>query len=255
MAAIVTRPGATGGRRAGVALTVALGGLSWLVLVAWDASAWSPYLRHDGLAEGPLPAPVALGVFALGWVVMLSAMMVPTTAPLVGLFAGLTVAAPNRRRLLAGLLAGYGAVWLSAGIAAYAGDVVLHAAVSRWGWLERHEWVVASAVLAGAGAYQLSSLKERCLTRCRNPRAVLLLRWRGRRPDREAFSIGAGHGRECLACCWALMLVMFAVGAGSLGWMLALAALMTAEKVAPWGRRLRRPIGAGLLLAAVLAAL
>lgn len=255
MAAIVTRPGATGGRRVGIALTVALGGLAWLVLVAWDATRWSPYLRHDGLAEGPLPAPVALGVFALGWVAMLSAMMVPTTAPLVGLFADLTATRRDRAWLLANLLLGYGAVWLTAGIAAYAGDLVLHAAVERSGWLEQHEWVIATAVLTSAGAYQLSSLKERCLTKCRNPRAVLLLRWRGRRPEREAFAIGVAHGRECLACCWALMLVMFAVGAGSLGWMLALAALMMVEKVAPWGKRLRRPIGAALLVAAALAAL
>ena len=47
------------------------------------------------------------------------------------------------------------------------------------------------------------------------------------------------------------MLVMFVVGTGSLGWMLVLAAVMAAEKNLPLGRRLRTPLGLGLLAWAV----
>ncbi|KVU35803.1 hypothetical protein BGV72_17060 [Burkholderia ubonensis] len=48
------------------------------------------------------------------------------------------------------------------------------------------------------------------------------------------------HARRRVGCCWALMLLMVVVGAGSLDWMLALAAAMAIEKNAAWGRRVTR---------------
>jgi len=72
-------------------------------------------------------------------------------------------------------------------------------------------------------------------------------RWSGRAPAREALRIGIDHGLFCVGCCWALMLVMFVVGVGNVGWMLALAVVMAAEKNLPWGKRLRTPLGAGLI--------
>ena len=63
------------------------------------------------------------------------------------------------------------------------------------------------------------------------------------RRAREAWRIGVDHGVFCVGCCWALMLLMFVVGTGNLGWMLVLAAVMAAEKNLPWGRRLRTPLG------------
>ena len=72
-------------------------------------------------------------------------------------------------------------------------------------------------------------------------------RWRGRSPDHDAWRIGIDHGLFCIGCCWALMLLMFVVGTGNLGWMLVLAAVMAAEKNLPWGRRLRTPLGVGLI--------
>ena len=43
------------------------------------------------------------------------------------------------------------------------------------------------------------------------------------------------------------MLLMFALGSGSLGWMSMLAAVMTIEKNVRWGRRLSTPPGVALL--------
>jgi predicted metal-binding membrane protein len=71
--------------------------------------------------------------------------------------------------------------------------------------------------------------------------------WRGGQEKAQAFRLGAHHGLFCLGCCWSLMLVMFAVGLGNLGWMLALAAVMGVEKNMPWGRRLSAPLGVFLL--------
>jgi predicted metal-binding membrane protein len=74
-----------------------------------------------------------------------------------------------------------------------------------------------------------------------------MARWHGRAPRAEAWRLGVDHGLFCVGCCWALMLVMFVVGTGSLGWMLVLAAVMAAEKNLTWGRKLRAPLGLGLI--------
>jgi len=108
------------------------------------------------------------------------------------------------------------------------------------------DWV-AAAVLVGAGLFQFSALKYRCLDQCRTPFGFVTARWHGRAPLREALRLGVDHGLFCVGCCWALMLVMFVVGVGSIGWMLALAAVMAAEKNLPWGARLRTPVGVALV--------
>jgi predicted metal-binding membrane protein len=85
-------------------------------------------------------------------------------------------------------------------------------------------------VLALAGAFQFSRLKHHCLTRCRTPFSFVVSRWHGIAPRRESLWIGLAHGAFCVGCCWALMLLMFVVGTGSVGWMLALGAVMALEK-------------------------
>src|SRR5205085_364555 len=92
-----------------------------------------------------------------------------------------------------------------------------------------------------------SSLKYRCLDKCQTPLSFVITHWRGRAPRWQAFRLGAAHGLFCVGCCWALMLLMFAFGMGSLGWMLLLAAVMAIEKNLPWGRRLSAPLGIALL--------
>ena len=72
-------------------------------------------------------------------------------------------------------------------------------------------------------------------------------RWNGAQPRRASFAIGFGHGIFCVGCCWALMLLMFAVSAASLAWMLFLALIMTVEKNAPWGREIVKPFGCVLI--------
>ena len=90
-------------------------------------------------------------------------------------------------------------------------------------------------MLALAGAFQFTKLKDACLDQCRHPAAFMLRFYE--RGIAGAFRLGARHGSFCLGCCWALMLVMFAVGVASLPWMAALAALMVHEKTRPHGAR------------------
>ena len=98
----------------------------------------------------------------------------------------------------------------------------------------------------------VQQLKHRCLEKCRTPLSFVIEHWRGRDHARQAFALGAHHGLFCVGCCWALMLLMFAVGAGSLGWMLVLAAVMAIEKNFPGegAERTARPRAAGLVGAA-----
>src|SRR2546422_5962401 len=86
-----------------------------------------------------------------------------------------------------------------------------------------------------------------CLDKCRSPMSFISGHWHGGNARAEAFGLGVSHGLFCVGCCWSLMLLMFAVGMGSLGWMLVLGATMAVEKNLSWGRRLSAPLGAVLL--------
>lgn len=242
-----------------VALVAALSAVAWLALAAWSSSPYGRYLEHGGWTdEGPFGALcrsipqgaliVPALAYALAWLLMITAMMLPTTLPLLGIFSRVVAARPDAGALLGRVVAGYAIAWLGFGLLAHGVDTLLHAAAAQVGWLAGRGWVVGAAVLAGAGAFQFSALKYRCLERCRTPFTFIHARWHGRAPRREALRIGLEHGVFCVGCCWALMLVTFVVGMGNVGWMLILAAAMAAEKNLRWGARLRTPFGAALLL-------
>ena len=128
---------------------------------------------------------------------------------------------------------------------------MIHAAVDAVPWLAAHPQVILGSTLAAAGLWQLSPLRDRCLEACRTPLGFVVARWHGTRPRAEALAMGLAHGAFCIGCCWSLMLVMFGVGVGGLAVMLAIGAVTAIEKNAAWGRRLSRPFGIVLVLAAV----
>ena len=235
-------------RKTFLGLMVSLVGAAWCALWIWDRSPYARYLSHQGLGElgvGSLFLPVAL--YLLGWTLMTVAMMLPTTLPLLEVFRRLVAQRGDRLQLVLLLIAGYLAVWLGFGIAAHGADWIVHEIVERSAWLEANAWVIGAATLFVAGAFQFSRLKYRCLEKCRAPLSFVTEYWRGRDERRNAFSLGMHHGVFCVGCCWALMLLMFAVGVGNVAWMLALGALMAAEKNLPWGRKLSAPVGLALL--------
>jgi predicted metal-binding membrane protein len=241
-----------------VGLVAALSAVAWLALAAWSLSPYGRYLEHGGWAdEGPFGALcrsipqgaliVPALVYALVWLLMITAMMLPTTLPLLAIFRRIVAARSDGAALVATLLAGYAAAWLGFGVVAYGIDVGVREAATS-GWLLAHGWVVGAVVIGVAGAFQFSALKYRCLERCRSPFGFVNARWRSRRPLAESLQLGIAHGLFCVGCCWALMLVTFVVGMGNVGWMLIVAAAMAAEKNLRWGARLRTPFGAALLL-------
>jgi predicted metal-binding membrane protein len=244
--------------RLSLGLVVALIALAWVALAGWSASPWRRWLDHGSWADVAWLAALCRAVpageqlvpalaYALAWMLMIAAMMLPTALPLLAIVRRIVDGRRDAGALVAAVAAGYAFAWLAFGVIAYGIDIALREAAATSGWLIAHGWVVGSVVVAGAGAFQFSALKYRCLERCRSPYGFVNSHWRGRRPLAESLRLGLDHGLFCVGCCWALMLVTFVVGMGSLGWMLALAAAMAAEKNLPWGRRLRRPLGVALL--------
>jgi predicted metal-binding membrane protein len=141
------------------------------------------------------------------------------------------------------------------GLAAHLADRGVVVALRRSDWLVANVWAIGAAILAIAGGYQFTEIKYRCLDKCRAPLGFVIAHWRGADEKSQAFLLGIGHGAFCVGCCWCLMLLMFVIGSANIGWMLALGAVMAAEKNLPAGRRLAPPIGAVLLLAAVSVAI
>ena len=178
---------------------------------------------------------------------MLTAMMLPTTLPLLQRFQVMVSARTDREAWSVCSSLDTCSPGPSLELAAHGLDLSLHLVVRRAAWLTSHAWLVGAAVLLIAGAFQFTDLKYRCLERCRTPLGFIVKHWHGVRPRYEAFRLGLDHGVFCVGCCWAIMLLMFVVGTGNVGWMLVLGAVMALEKNAPWGRKLSEPLGAALI--------
>jgi predicted metal-binding membrane protein len=233
-------------------------GLSWVTLFLWEKSPYGRYLDHGrwteiGLAGricGALPGgniALPMLLYAGGWLLMLMAMMLPTTLPLLQRFQRMVAARTDGPALMGLLILGYLLAWAGFGVAAHGLDLILHGIARQVASLPSHGWLLGAAVLLVAGAFQFTQLKYRCLDRCRAPLGFIVKHWRGVRPRGEAFHLGLDHGLYCVGCCWAIMLLMFVVGTGSVGWMLVLGAVMALEKNATWGRKLSQPLGAALI--------
>jgi predicted metal-binding membrane protein len=236
-----------------VATLVAITVVAWLALWFWEGSPYGHYLHHDGLGRAGAPLALGAAAFTLGWTLMIVAMMLPSSVPLVVTFGALVGRRRQPARLVALLLAGYLLVWAGFGFAAWAADRVVHAAVETLPWLAERPQLIIGATLLVAGLWQFSPLRDRCLDECRSPLGFVMNRWRGTSERREALLMGIAHGAFCVGCCWSLMLVMFGVGISSLSAMLVLGGLTAVEKNLPKGRRLTRPLGVVLILAAVYA--
>jgi predicted metal-binding membrane protein len=238
-------------RRDGIILGGVLAALAltaWLALWLWEGSPYGAYLHHEG---GVGPIALEAGLFSLGWLLMIVAMMLPSSIPLVLTFGALVRRRRDPGRLILLLLAGYLIVWAVFGLGAWIADRGIHAAVATIPWLADHPRLIIATTLAIAGLWQFSPLRDRCLEACRSPLGFVIDRWRGTSERLEAVRMGIAHGAFCVGCCWSLMLVMFGVGLGSLSAMLVLGGLTAVEKNLPIGRRLSRPVGVGLVVAAI----
>jgi len=203
-----------------VALLFCLTGIAW----------WLTAQRMAGMDAGPGTDLGTLGWFAGVWVVMMAAMMFPSVAPTVALYARMT----RRRGLSRSLLftGAYLLVWAVAGVAAYGVFRVGKVAFgTEFAWGNGGRWV-AGGVLVVAAIYEVTPLKYACLEKCRSPLGFLIGAWR--EGQRGALEMGVRHAVWCVGCCWALMAALFALGVMSLIWMALVGVLITFEKTLPW---------------------
>lgn len=222
--------------------------VGWALLVWWEASPVGASFRHADASGRAGFLPLVL----VGWVVMTTAMMLPTTAPLMRVFVQMTRSRPDRSRLVALVLVGYAAVWTLVGAVAILGDELVHWSASNVTVLADHPRTIAAGAFLLAGVYQFTPLKRRCLTSCRSPFVFVAARWRGGRDSWNALALGADHGAYCVGCCWSLMLVVFAVGMANVGWMLLMGAVMAVEKNVARAGALGPALGVGLLVVGVI---
>jgi predicted metal-binding membrane protein len=223
-----------------VGLLLALAGLAW----------WATVNQMAGMDAGPGTDLGALGWFIGVWVVMMAAMMFPSVAPTVALYARMTRLRSPVRPLL--FTATYLVVWGAVGLLSYG----LFELGKTWfaaqlAWDAGGRWV-AAAIIATAAVYELTPLKNVCLAKCRSPLGFLLGNWRD--GSFGAVVMGARHAAWCVGCCWALMAALFALGVMSLVWMAVIAAVIAAEKTIPWRRPVLWSTTAILLALAVLVA-
>lgn len=221
----------------------------WLPFGVAVVAAWVLLARAHLAAPalGPLSRPATLVGL---WAVMSVAMMAPTAVPVLASLREIT--ARSSARPWWAFLVGYLVVWLGfslvAGLAQYGltGLGLLDGAgrsVDRW---------LTGGLLLVAGAYQFSTLKQRCVTSCAAPMTFFLRHWRGGASG--GLRMGLRSGVTCLGCCWALMLLAFVGGVHSLAFMALATVVMAVEKLPGLSRYLTVPLGV-LLTGAGLATL
>jgi len=223
-------------------------GLVAVALLAWayllylargmdmDVSMAMPQVEPWGAADLTL-------MFAM-WAVMMMAMMVPSAAPMILVFAAVNRKRREQQRpfIPTGVfLLGYLVVWSTFAAGATLTQWGLHANALISPMMVGTSPILGGALLVTAGLFQWSSIKYACLTNCRSPLGFLMSEWRD--GPYGALSMGVRHGIYCLGCCWLLMGLLFVLGVMNLVWIAALATFVLVEKVAPAGHRVSRLTG------------
>ena len=231
---------------------IIIAGLGWFylaLLLAAPASSWFATVQAlcRTLPEGAWSFSAA-AVTASMWSAMTLAMMLPSASPMIQTYAEIAeTAARKSERIVSPLViaAGYASVWLVFSLLATVIQIVLTRAALLNTGITSASGILAGAIFIGAGVYQFSALKHACLTHCQNPFPFFFTNW-ATTPG-GVFRLGVEQGLYCLGCCWAMMMVMFAVGAMNVAWMAGLAAVMTIEKLLT-GRRFAHGFGVALIV-------
>jgi predicted metal-binding membrane protein len=227
----------------------ALALLCWIVL--WKGGDFAHVIHNLGAhhhGSHTVSFTNYMAIFIAGWSVMTVAMMLPTTIPIIAFFHKFTENRADRILLLSLVVMGYVGTWIVFGVLIYFGILLIKMALSSFSVLSGYTWAGPPIIIIAAGLFQFTELKYKCLDKCRSPLSFIMEHWKDKNEKWNAFMLGVDHGIFCIGCCWALMLLMFAVGFGSLLWMLVLALVMGIEKNVRWGRKIGKPVGFILLI-------
>jgi len=237
-----------------------LAGLAGVTLLAWLYLAHMAWSMRSAMQAGiacelhPWSAGDALLTFLM-WAVMMVGMMLPSAAPMSLIFSQVSRKAAAQGVALAPtwlFSSGYLAAWTLFSVVATALQWALERTALLSPMLASTSPLFGAALLAAAGAYQLSSWKNACLDHCRAPARFFAAHWRPGRAG--ALRMGFDHGLYCLGCCSALMGLLFFGGVMNLLWVAGLTLFVLVEKIAPYGGRIAKGAGVALLLASVVQA-
>jgi predicted metal-binding membrane protein len=234
---------------------IALAGLGWLYTAILFAGMGGSFESFGVSVVQALCQPLAnpswsasgIAIIALMWGAMTLAMMLPSAAPMIMTYAGIAETAARKNENIVSpfaLAAGYAAVWLIFAVLAALIQAVLTRTALLDTTMKSASGLFSGAIFIGAGLYQFSTLKHSCLTRCQQPFPFFFANWAT--TTSGVFRLGVRQGVYCLGCCWAMMLVMFAVGVMNVVWMAGLGMVMTIEKLLT-GRRFTYAIGVTLI--------
>jgi predicted metal-binding membrane protein len=233
-----------------VGCVVVLTALGWTAagLMASGAGMFEALCRPAFGQAGAMWGAAELALVFAMWGAMALAMMLPSAGPMILTYAEIAdTAAAKGERVVSPLVlaAGYLAVWIGFAGAA----TLLQALLTRLSLLDpatdSASGLLSGALFVLAGLYQFSTLKHACVTQCQRPMPFFFANWRTER--RGVFRLGLRQGLFCLGCCWAMMLLMLAVGTMNLAWMAGLGVVMTIEKMTTT-TRFSRAVGAVCLL-------
>jgi len=224
-----------------------LGGLLILSALAWVLLIWQARMMSSqvmGLTMG-----MSALLFISIWIVMMVAMMFPTAAPMILMFSKIYTS--KRQQELPFVptwvfVSAYLLVWSLCGVVAYPLAVGIEQLAGQSMWLMDNAARLGGVVLLLAGLYQLSPLKDICLSKCRTPLQFILSSWHDGYGG--AFRMGLEHGAFCLGCCWLLFVILFPLGIMNIAVMALVTALIFAEKALPIGRQISKLAGAGLIV-------
>jgi predicted metal-binding membrane protein len=225
---------------------VLLASLLAFAVAAWAVLVWPSHTTMD------MTVTSAVGHawhFIADWLVMMVAMMLPTAAPMILTFH--RVQAFNRNLgdafgTTCVFVAAYLVVWACAGMFAYAGMLAAETAAARLALSPATTAQIGGAIIMAAGIYQLTPLKDVCLSKCRAPVEFIVTSWRG--GATSALEIGLLHGVYCLGCCWLLFVMLFPLGIMNVGSMVAVTLIIFAERTLPWPRLVPYAAGVALVL-------
>ena len=222
--------------------------LCWFYLYRMTAGMSAVAAEHDMHAAMGMPDMAAWGVtellgLFLMWIVMMAGMMLPSATPII-----LLVMNTYKRRgghdarwSTLAFACGYLAAWTGFSVAAATLQAILHRTALMSPAMVSQSATVAAVIFLIAGVYQWMPLKAACLTHCRSPFHFLADEWR--EGTAGGFIMGLRHGLFCVGCCWALMLLLFAVGVMNLAWVAAIAAFVLVEKLLKGGMVFSRAAG------------
>lgn len=226
---------------------IGLSALAWLSM-AYDAHHSACVLPSAIAASPALRGVVELALLFMMWAVMMVAMMVPSAAPMILMFAAL-----NRKRLeqqrpfvpTSVFLLGYLIAWAGFSALATAAQWGLHRTALLSASMSLTSPLASALLILATGVFQFTPLKRACLVRCRSPLAFLTTEWR--EGAGGAFIMGWRHGGYCVGCCWFLMGLLFVAGVMNLLWVAAISAFVLFEKAGPAGKVISRAAGLSLV--------